>query len=280
MPLTCTSPLDFGSVPIGNTKTLNVTCTANIAITKLNGIVLGKAVFLASNSSLPTGAIAKGASFNFPVVFDLTNHQLTAGSTSSPSVTPGVQTSSVSVLTTNAVTGYASSQPITLTGMSISSAPFLSINPLMVDFDGVVVGSAAAESGSDNTFIINNIGLSNMTILGLAYTTDPITSPNAVFHNLTETVDANGTTITTFDPYGVFTSDDMPQVGTVIPGGKSITVDANFKSNVSSSLHIEKNITDNYRSPEHTIPCSKCILMVEMPIRSSLALLLLFPSHS
>lgn len=237
MPLTCTSPIDFGSVPIGNTKTLNVTCTANIAITKLNGIVLGSKLYSASNSSLPTGALKVGASFNFPVVFDLTNHELNAGSTSSPSVTPGVQTTSITILTTNGVTGYSSQQPITLTGKSISSAPFLSINPLMVDFDGVVVGSAAAESGSDNTFIVSNIGLSAMKILGLAYTTDPISSPNATFYNLTETTNANGTTVTTFDPNGYFTSDDMPQPGTVIAGGGSITVNANFNTNVRLPFH-------------------------------------------
>jgi YD repeat-containing protein len=213
-----------------------VTCTANIGITSFNGFVLGKSVYLASNSSLPKGAIAAGASFNFPVVFDLTNHQLSAGSTSSPSVTPGVQTSSISILTTNAQAGYASQQPITLTGMSISSAPFLSINPLMVDFDGVVVGSAAAETGSDSTFIINNIGLSNMTILGLAYTTGSIASGNATFYNLTQSTDANGTTVTVFDANGYFTSEDMPQVGTVIPGGGSITVNANFNSNVNAPL--------------------------------------------
>jgi hypothetical protein len=232
--------VDFGSVPIGNTKTLNVTCTANIAITKLNGIVLGSTLYSASNSSLPTGALKAGASFNFPVVFDLTNHVLNAGSTSSPSVTPGVQTSSITVLTTNAVTGYASKQPITLTGKSISSAPFLSINPLMVDFEGIVVGTEAAETGSDNTFIINNIGLSNMTILGLAYTTDSISSPNATFYNLTETTNANGTTVTAFDVNGYFTSEDMPQPGTVIPGGGSITVDANFKTNVNTTARFRK----------------------------------------
>ncbi|KUJ19894.1 WSC-domain-containing protein [Mollisia scopiformis] len=236
-PLTCTSPVDFGSVPIGNTKTLNVTCTANIGITSFNGIVLGKSVFLASNSSLPKGALAKGASFNLPVVFDLTNHQLNAGSTSSPQVSPGVQTTSISLLTTNAVAGFATQQPITLTGMSISSAPFLAINPLMVDFDGVVVGSAAAVTGSDSTFIISNIGLSNMTILGLAYTTSSIASANASFYNLTETTNANGTTVTTFDANGYFTSEDMPQVGTVIPGGGSITVDANFNSNVTGTYY-------------------------------------------
>jgi hypothetical protein len=222
--MTCTSPIDFGSVPIGSSKTLNVTCTANIAITQLTGFVLGKAVYEASNSSLPTGKLAAGASFSFPVTFDLTNHQLNAGSTSSPSVTPGVQSTSIEILTVNGVTGYAPQQPISLTGMSVSSAPFITINPLQVDFAGIVVGSTAAETGSDSTFIINNVGLSQMTILGFAYTNGSVTSNSSVFYNVTsEALDVNG----------YFTSSDLPKVGTVIAGGASVTVSVNFQANVS-----------------------------------------------
>jgi hypothetical protein len=223
-PLTCTSPIDFGSVPIGSSKTLNVTCTANIPITQLTGFVLGKALYEASNSSLPTGQLTTGTSFSFPVTFDLTNHQLNAGSTSSPSVAPGVQSTSIEILTVNGVTGYAPQQPITLTGMSVSSAPFITINPLQVDFAGIVVGSAAAETGSDSTFIINNVGLSPMTILGLAYTNGSVTSNSSVFYNVTsDALDVNG----------YFTSLDMPEVGTVIAGGESVTVSVNFDANVS-----------------------------------------------
>ncbi len=239
MPLTCTSPVDFGSVPIGSSKTLNVTCVANIAITELSGLTLGSTLYTASNSSLPSGEIASGASFIFPVTFDLTTHQLSSGSTSSPDVTPGVQTSSVSIFTVNAVTGYATQQPVTLTGMSISAAPFITMNPLQVSFDGVVVGSAAATTGSDAAFVINNVGMSNMTILGYAYTNTSVTSTTSVFHNLTSTT-VNGVTTTVFDSNGVFTSTDMPAVGTVIEGGSSVTVSANFNSNVSlaSSLSL------------------------------------------
>ncbi|KAH8778289.1 hypothetical protein F5882DRAFT_501593 [Hyaloscypha sp. PMI_1271] len=107
MPMTCTSPTDFGSVPIGSLKTLNINCTANIAITKITGLVLHIILFTALNSSLPTGALAKGASFSFPVTFNLTNHQLNSGSTSSPQVVPGVKTTSIDLLTVNGVTGYA-----------------------------------------------------------------------------------------------------------------------------------------------------------------------------
>jgi hypothetical protein len=211
---------------------VNVTCVANIKITKLNGLVISGTLFTASNSSLPTGALAAGASFSFPITFDLSTHQLSSGSTSSPSVTPGVQTSSINILTTNGVTGYAPQQPITVTGMSISTAPFITMNPLQVDFEGIVVGSAASETGSDSTFIINNVGLTDMTILGLAYTNGSITSSSSIFYNLTSTK-VDGITTTVFDSNGVFTSTGMPAIGTVIKGGGSMTVKANFKSNVS-----------------------------------------------
>jgi hypothetical protein len=231
--MTCTSPVDFGSVAIGSNKTLSVTCTANIPITQVTGLVLGKSLFLASNSSLPTGSLAVGASFTFPVTFDLVNHQLNAESTSSSSVTPGVQTTSISILTVNGKSGFAPSQPIMLTGMSISSAPFIAMSPLQVDFAGIVVGSAAATTGSDNTFIISNNGLSPMTLLGMAWTNGSISSNSSVFYNLTAGFNSNGNAVTSFGGGGYFTFTNMPAVGTVIAGGASVTVNANFNTNVS-----------------------------------------------
>lgn len=227
--MTCTpAPLDFGQVPIGNTKTLIVTCKTNIAITKLSGFSTNKPVFQVSNSSLPTGPLALGATFSFPVIFNLTALQLT-GSTSSPSVQPGVQTSSVWILSTNGKAGYAPQQPISLTGTAISSAPFITINPLQVDFGGVVVGSAAAETGSDNTFIISNAGLTNMSIVGMAWTTDEVNSPTAVFHNVSTSAAGKAS----LDDSGYFTSSSLPTIGQIIPAGSSMTIGVNFNSNVS-----------------------------------------------
>ena len=236
LPLTCTSPVDFGSVPIGTSLTLNVTCTAKIAITKLNGIVLGSSLYTASNSSLPTGKLATGSSFSFPVTFDLTNHQLDAGSTSSPTVAPGVQTTSIEILTVNAVTGNAPQQPVTLTGTSISAAPFISMDPVQVDFAGIVAVSAAAETGSDSTFIISNVGMADMTILGPAYTNTSISLLTSIFYNLTSVTTSSGI-VTTFDSNGIFTSTNMPLAGTVIKGGASITVSANFQSDITGNFY-------------------------------------------
>lgn len=57
LPLTCSSPLDFGSVGIGNSSTLVMNCTANIAITKIVGLSIASPLFQAQNSSLPTGSL-------------------------------------------------------------------------------------------------------------------------------------------------------------------------------------------------------------------------------
>jgi hypothetical protein len=103
------------------------------------------------------------------------------------------------------------------------------MNPLQVDFAGIVVGSAAAYTGSDSTFIINNVGLNPMTILGFGRTNGSVTSTTSVFQNLTTVQN-----VTTLDGNGYFTSANMPPIGTVIPGGGSVTVNVNFNTNVSS----------------------------------------------
>jgi len=232
--MTCTSPLDFGSVTIGMSQTLNVSCTANIPITSFNGFISSKAIYQVSNSSLPTGGLSAGSTFTFPVTFNLENLQLSAGSSSSPQVSPGVQTASIEILTTNGVAGFESTQPVTVTGMSISGTPFISINPLQVDFAPIVVGSAAAATGSSNTFVINNEGQSPMTILGLAWTNGSVSAATTVFRNMTAGTDSRGNPATVFDGNGYFTSNNMPNVGTVIPAGASITVNSEFNSNVST----------------------------------------------
>jgi hypothetical protein len=214
--------LEFGSVALGSSKTLNVTCTANILITKLSSLTLGKAVFQVSNSSWPTGTIKAGASFTFPVTFNLS---------SSLAVQPGVQTTSISIGTTNGVAKWATSMPVTFTGTSISAAPYVTMNPLEIDFMGIVIGSETAALGSDSTFVLSNVGQSPMTILGLAYMTGTINGDDVAYHHLTSTTTVNGTT-TWFDANAHFSSQSMPTVGTVIPGGKSITIDANFVTTV------------------------------------------------
>src|SRR5580700_2211921 len=70
-PLTCTAPINFGSLTIGSTETILVNCTANIPITSILGLSSTNIVFTAQNSSLPTGSLSAGQSFSFPATFNL-----------------------------------------------------------------------------------------------------------------------------------------------------------------------------------------------------------------
>ena len=71
-----------------------------------------------------------------------------------------------------------------------------------------------------------------MTILGMAWTSGAVNSDNAVFHNLTT---VNGKTF--LDGPGYFTSTTLPSLGQVIPAGSTMTVNANFNTNVRYSHH-------------------------------------------
>jgi hypothetical protein len=100
-------------------------------------------------------------------------------------------------------------------------SPFLSITPLQVTLPGIVIGSAASAAGSTGTFIIQNLGNSDMTVLGYAFSTQS-TGP---YTNVTAGVLGNGTYV--LDANGYFTSPGLPSTVTIISARKAITVDAN-----------------------------------------------------
>ncbi|KAL9019269.1 MAG: hypothetical protein Q9185_003443 [Variospora sp. 1 TL-2023] len=226
IPLNCTGPVDFGDVTIGTTKSVQVQCTALIPITKINGLTIQNPTFQASNASLPQGSLAKGATFSFPVVWNLTQTSIRdENGASFSSISPGVKTSSLTITTTNGVAQYSNQLPITLQGNEVSDAAFLSLSPPEVDFGGIVVGSPGAATGLDSAFIIANIGSSPLRILGYAYTgTDMDDDDGALtFSNVTQT--QGGSKIGEG-----FTSSALPAVGSVVAAGQSLTVPINFNS--------------------------------------------------
>ena len=226
IPLNCTSPVDFGDVTIGSTKSIQVQCTALIPITKINGATTQDATFQVSNSSLPQGSLAVGDKFSFPVVWNLTQASIqdTPGA-SFGAVSPGVKTSSLLISTVNGVAQYSNSLPITLQGNQVSNAAFLSLTPNEVDFGGIVVGSPGADSGLDSSFIISNIGSSPLKISGYAYSGTEMDDDDGGLSYTNTTKSNNGTTIGTG-----FTSSDLPAVGSIIAAGQSITVPINFNA--------------------------------------------------
>ncbi|KAI9776670.1 MAG: hypothetical protein M1835_005454, partial [Candelina submexicana] len=220
LPLTCTSPVNFGSVALGDKATQTVSCTANIAITSLDGASVGDLHFEVSNSSLPKGPIAKGTKFTFPVTWNLQNTDIqNTPNASYPIVTPGVSSTALTLYTTNGVGLYSTKYPISLTGTTVSSKAFLSVAPVQVNFGGLVVGGDGPVPNVASQFVISNQGLSPLTILGYGWTTDEV-HDNPQFANTTVGVNAQ---------LGKgFTSDELPAVGSVIQATSSVSVRATF----------------------------------------------------
>lgn len=76
LPLNCSQPVDFGDVAIGTAATQTVSCTALIPLTSVDGCTTGDATWHCNNSTLPKGPLAKGASFTFPVTWNLTQSSI------------------------------------------------------------------------------------------------------------------------------------------------------------------------------------------------------------
>jgi len=221
LPLNCTSPVSFGPLTQGQTNTLSVTCTANIGITSLDGMTVDDQRFVVSNSSLPTGPLAAGASFTFPVTWDLTNQVVQNNPGGSfGSVTPGIKSTPLTIYTTNAVAGYSTSLPISLTGTEVSATPFLEVIPPTVDYGGIVIIDPNNVPVIQTPFTITNAGQSSMEILGYAYTYDDL-GDNPAFTNATQT---NGV----WDLGLGFTSTELPAINSSLDPDSAVTIQSTF----------------------------------------------------
>lgn len=238
LPFDCSGPLDFGGVSVGQTVTLSVTCKARIAITKITGITIGNKLYTVGNYA--AGPFQTGSNVTIPVTFSLAGYQL-SGSNSNTTVVPGVQVGSITLSTQNGATGYSTLQPISASANVISTSAFASMSPLQVDFAPVIIGSDAAQEGSDNTVVISNMGKADMTITGYAFTKDSISSNNPVFTNVTRRI--TGEYI--LDKDGYFTASDLPPVGTVVKAGSSIVVHMNFKCSTLGNYFSIINVWTN-----------------------------------
>lgn len=234
LPLNCISPANFSSVALRSTQNQTINYTANIAITSILGATTGDARFEVSNSSLPTGPLAKGATFSFSVRWDLTTAVVANSANASyGNVTPGVKRTPLTLFTNNAVTGYSTAFPISLTGTEVSQEAYLSLTPVTLDFGGVVLGIAGEVASVTMPFTIANSGVSPLTVLGYAYTADDLDDGGTTYTNAAK----NSTGIWDLG-YG-FTSTNLPAVGIVIQGGSAVTVQGIFLS---------VNGTGNYQS--------------------------------
>jgi iron transport multicopper oxidase len=226
LPLQCSQPVDFGQVAIGSTGIQLVNCTAQIAITSINGCTTGDKTWQCLNSTLPQGPLAQGATFSFPVTWNLTQASINdAQNASYGHVLPGVASTSLNLYTTNAVPKYSTIVPVSVSGTTVSQGPFLNIAPAEVDLGGIVVGSQAASSGLSGTVIVSNIGAKVLNIIGTAWT--PNIAPDdgsPIYTNITNGSLGNG-----------FGSTDIPKAGDTITSGGSVTVPLTFRSNVTGA---------------------------------------------
>jgi hypothetical protein len=228
LPLTCTSPVNFGVVALGSSATQTVSCTANTSISALNGVTVGDSQFVVSNSTLPTGPLEAGDTFSFLVKWNLTG-------LSGQNFPPGIKSTFLTIFTTNAEPGYVTAVPVDLTGDEVSLNALLQVSPAVVDFTSVEVSTTGAFSSS--SFTIKDAGLSNMTIQGYAYTSDNLSSTTApTFTNVTL---KNGS----FDLGPGFQSDSLPALVSNIANNSAVTVLCTFTptsgaGNYSSTLVI------------------------------------------
>ncbi len=220
IPLICTSPVDFGDLAFGSSATLQVTCTAQIPITSLLGLSTSDKTWVATNGSLPTGSLAVGNAFTFPVTWDLVGSQNQNNPGASfGAVSPGIKTGVITIFTKNGVGGYTTSYPISLTGNEVSQDPFLLVTPNEVDFAGLVLGTPQADNGVPGSFIITNAGSSTMTITGYAFAA-------SLDASVTYTNSTNGVNGTILGPN--FTSKNIPAVGSTVQPGQSLSVSIIF----------------------------------------------------
>ena len=222
LPLNCTSPVDFGSVALGDQKTETVTCRAIIAIASVDRLTVGDLRFEVDDADLPTGPVAAGTSFSFPVTWNLEDENVqNAPNASYGNTAPGIKSTALTIFTTNAVNGYSTEFPISLTGVEVSQKAFLSLTPITVDFGGVVFLEGQQVPTITLPFVLSNAGLTPMTITGYGYTSDDLDGGDVEYTNATFTGGVAD--------LGVgFTSEGLPLVGSEIGPGQSINVDTTF----------------------------------------------------
>ncbi|KAL3426632.1 WSC domain-containing protein-like protein 3 [Phlyctema vagabunda] len=227
LPLQCSQPVNFGDVAIGSTATQIVNCTTNIAITKINGCGTSDGTFQCDNSTLPQGPLAQGATFTFPVTWNLTQSSINdAQNASFGKVSPGSVGASLNIYTTNAVPKYSTILPISLSGKTVSKKAFLSISPPAVDLGGIVVGSDNSKSGRTAAVILSNIGVETLTFTGRAWTeTLDLEDGPIEYTNITDDGDLGSG----------FSSSDLPEVGSTLTSGASVTIPILFLADATGA---------------------------------------------
>ncbi|KAL8699379.1 MAG: hypothetical protein Q9201_006037 [Fulgogasparrea decipioides] len=154
LPLTCTSPNDFGKISINSTSAVKtIQCQAN-TYTQVKAITLkNTANFqISSLPSLPVDVPA-GKNISFNAVFAPT--------------APGPLSVDVAVNTSSGDTKFSPNTPVSLKGIGTSANPLLAVSPNTVSFNGVIVDQN--DGGATESIIFSNVGDGVLTVQGLDY---------------------------------------------------------------------------------------------------------------
>ena len=207
LPLTCTSPNDFGKQLLNSTsapKTIQCQANVNTQVTSL--ALKGNPNFRVTQQPALPFTLTKGQNISFQAVFE--------------PATPGPLSSDVVLGTTNGVSGYSTSTPVSLKGNGDSLAPLLSINPNTISFSGVITGEQ--EGGVTQSVIWSNDGDGALHVTKVEYST---TSEKGPF--ITPAQTADGVEV------GPFTFKGVPST---IAGNSQATVDINFNPDTSGNF--------------------------------------------
>ena len=209
LPLTCSSPNDFGSELLNSTSApKTIQCQANIDTQITSMVLKGNPNFqITGQPTLPV-AVSKGSNFSFQAVFR-------------PQI-PGPLSSDVLLATVNSNTGYSTSTPVSLKGTGDSLAPLLTVSPNTVSFSGVITGQQ--QGGVTQSAILTNAGDGTLHITGIDF---------SIISEGGATVAPNTTALG--PQVGPFTFQGLPST---IPGNSQVTVNINFNPSHSGNYAV------------------------------------------
>ncbi|KAL8727802.1 MAG: hypothetical protein Q9166_005794 [cf. Caloplaca sp. 2 TL-2023] len=199
LPLTCTTPNDFGKTSINDTSAVKtIQCQANV-YTQIKSITLKNPTNfqISGLPSLPVDVLPD-KNISFQAAFK--------------PVAPGPLSVDVSIATSQGDTKYSTNTPVSLKGVGTSASPLLAVNPNTVTFNGVIVDQN--DGGATESVIFSNVGDGILTVQGLDYS---IISETGAY--ITPNKTANGVQV------GPFTFSNIP---TTIAGNTDSIVKVNF----------------------------------------------------
>ncbi|KAL8970463.1 MAG: hypothetical protein Q9183_001511 [Haloplaca sp. 2 TL-2023] len=154
LPLTCTSPNDFGKTPINSTSEVKtIQCQAN-TYSQIKSIALKSNTNfkLSGLPSLPLDLPA-GQNISFKAVF--------------APVAPGPLSTDAVITTSSGDIKFSTTTPVSLKGIGTSASPLFALNPNTVTFSGVIVNET--QGGATESLILSNVGDSVLTVQGIDY---------------------------------------------------------------------------------------------------------------